>query len=169
MRRRGGLNRIGLLALALVLALGVMGLAYGAWVDDVYITGTLSTSSINAGLSCGTCSVQGTPANPTSISCSKTAPMTLNIEVTSAQQNVDYYCNFIVSNAAGSLPIKIASMSLTDSYTGVTEVIELLTVGTVIDPGQSATGRVHIHLTSAASVGANISTALAVTVARWNE
>jgi hypothetical protein len=60
-------------------------------------------------------------------------------------------------------------MSLTDSYTGVAKTIELLSVGDVIDPGLSATGRVHIYLTSADNAGEDLAVALAVSVARWNE
>jgi hypothetical protein len=166
--RRRGLNRIGILAIALILALGVMGAAYGAWVDEIYIEGSLSTSGVEATLNCDTCWEE--PDTPdTSIVCSGGSPMALNIEVYDAMEEVDYYCNFIVTNTSSSLPIKIADMSLTDSYTGVVKTIELLSVGDVIDPGLSATGRVHIYLTSADNAGEDIAVALAVSVARWNE
>ena len=91
------------------------------------------------------------------------------IEVSNAQLDTDYYCPFKVNNAVGSLPIKIASLSLTNSITGVTELIEDITVGTVIDPGTSATGKVHIYLTTDAMVGEDIPVTLEVTVERWNE
>jgi hypothetical protein len=154
--------------MALLLALGAMGTAYGAWVDEIYIEGTLSTGDISTSLDCGTC-WEEPETEDTDIDCTADSPMTLNIEVTNAMEDVDYYCNFTVSNATGSLPIKIESMSITDSYSGVTEVIEDLTVGTVIDPGNTATGKVHIYLTSGDSVGEDISVALAVSVERWNE
>ena len=184
MRRRGGLNRIGLLALALVLALGVMGLAYGAWVDDVYITGTLSTSNVNASLLCGACweEVGGieTDVADTDIDCSG-GSMTLNISVTNALPNVSYYCNFTVSNIDvdpfdpyESLPIKIQSVTLTTagSYTGITAtVVPISPAGTVLDPGQSAPGKVKISVAPDAPTTPpqNPVYTLAVTVARWNE
>jgi len=169
-RNRRGLNRIGILAMALLLALGAMGTAYGAWVDEIYVEGTLSTGDINAGLSCGNCYFVGESTDMTGIACNKTAPWTLNTNVYTALEGLDYYCNFTVSNLAGSLPIKIKSMDITGSYTGVTAVItDDLEVGDVIDPGNTATGKVHIHLTSAASAGANLTYTLAVTVERWNE
>jgi hypothetical protein len=177
-RNRRGLNRIGILAMALLLALGAMGTAYGAWVDEIYVEGTLSTGDINAGLSCGNRweEVNGVVIDvpDTDIDCSG-GSMTLTIDVTNAQFNATptlnphYYCEFTVSNATGSLPIKIEDMDITGSYTGVTEAIEDLTEGTVIDPGDTATGKVHIHLTSAASAGANLTYTLTVTVERWNE
>ena len=167
MRNRRGLNRIGILAMALLLALGAMGTAYGAWVDEIYIEGTLSTSSINASLTCGTPYYEGTPAETTDIDCTG-GSMTLTIDITNAQEDVDYYCPFIVSNDTGSLPIKIESMSITD-LTGVSEAIEDLTVGDVIDPGNTATGKVHIYLTSSEQVGENLAFTLEVSVERWNE
>lgn len=170
MRNRRGLNRIGILAMALLLALGAMGTAYGAWVDDIYVTGSLSTGDISAGLTCGTCWEE--PDTPdTDIDCAG-GSMTLTIDVTSALEDVDYYCNFIVSNAAGSLPIKIQSVTLTPlgTYTGVSAVLtDDLEVGDVIDPGISATGKVHISLTSGEQVDNNLAFTLSVSVERWNE
>ena len=164
--------------MVLLLALGAMGTAYGAWVDDIYIEGSLSTGDINAGLSCGNCweEVNGTPINvpDTDIDCSG-GSMTLNIDVTSAKFNITpilnthYYCDFIVSNSTGSLPIKIKSLNLTNPYSGVTTAIEDMAVGDVIDPGDTATGKVHIHLTSGDQVDKNLAFTLAVTVERWNE
>ena len=177
MRHRRGLNRIGVLAVALIIALGATGVAYGAWVDEITVEGHLSTSGINASLDCGECSLVGDPGDTgTYISCSApmtpTTPMTLNLYIYNAQQEIDYYCEFTVSNAADSLPIKIASMPITD-YTGVTAVITSgvgdLQVGDVIDPGQSATGKVHIYLTSVERVGQTLPFTLTVNVVRWNE
>jgi hypothetical protein len=44
--RRAGLKRIGLLAIALVLALGALGVAYAAWSDTITVTGTVYTGTI---------------------------------------------------------------------------------------------------------------------------
>jgi len=41
------MKRIGLLTLALVLALGSLGLAYAAWTDEITIQGTVDTGSVN--------------------------------------------------------------------------------------------------------------------------
>jgi hypothetical protein len=46
-RRRAGLKRMGLLALALVLALGALGVAHAAWTDSVYIEGTVYTGTLD--------------------------------------------------------------------------------------------------------------------------
>jgi len=164
--------------MALLIALGAMGTAYGAWIDEVYIEGTISTGDINAALACGDCweeVVEGVPIDvpDTDIDCTG-GSMTLTIDVTSALEDVDYYCSFIVSNTAGSLPIKIKTVTLTPSgtYTGVTAVFDDLT-GTVLDPGpgpgSTATGQVHIYVTSQTDPPQNPAYTLAVTVKRWNE
>jgi len=166
-RSRRGLNRIGVLAMALLLALGAMGTAYGAWSDEIYIQSTITTGDIDAGLACSTCWEE--PDTPgTDIDCTKTASMTLVIDIDDALEGVDYYCNFIVSNT-GSLPIKIKNLNITDISPGVAEAIEDLIEGTVIDPLSSATGKVHIHLTSDKQVGQDLAFTLSVSVERWNE
>lgn len=41
------MKRIGLICLALVLALGTLGATFGAWIDTVYIAGTVQTGSLD--------------------------------------------------------------------------------------------------------------------------
>lgn len=50
-RNRNGLKRIGVLALALVIALGALGVAYAAWTDSVYIGGTVNTGTLDIDIS----------------------------------------------------------------------------------------------------------------------
>jgi hypothetical protein len=50
-RNRAGLKRIGLLALALVIALGALGVAYSAWTDDLYIDSTVYTGTLDVDIS----------------------------------------------------------------------------------------------------------------------
>ena len=122
--------------MALLLALGAMGTAYGAWVDEIYIEGTLSTSDINTSLSCGTHSSE--------VSCVVSSAKTLTITLSNAPKG-DYYCYFKVNNAVNSFPIEVKSMNITNPYSGVTAVFDDLTL-TVINPGGTATGKVTIPL-----------------------
>jgi hypothetical protein len=46
-RNRTGLKRIGLLALALVIALGSLGVAYAAWTDTVYVSTAVQTGTLD--------------------------------------------------------------------------------------------------------------------------
>jgi hypothetical protein len=161
--RRRGLNRIGILAIALILALGAVGVAYGAWVDDIYIEGTLSTGDTIDGLGCGSCSPD---SGDSYITCTtSTDEMELNISIINAQPEIDYYCNFTFSNEADSWPVKITSMTLSNPYSdsGVSAVFDNLT-GMVIDPGHSVPGQVYIHLTDATELEQTLVFTLAVTV-----
>lgn len=45
------MKKIGLLCLALVLALGTIGVGYAAWTDTIYIEGTVDTGSLSIGFS----------------------------------------------------------------------------------------------------------------------
>lgn len=184
--RRRGLNRIGILAVALILALGAMGVAYSAWVDEIYIEGSLYTGDINASVTCGgACSeaLSGIPMDvpDTSASCSPTIyPMKLSFSVTNALPDVTYACSFNINNLDvdpfdqfESLPIKIDSVTLTPqgTYTGITASVIDLPSDPQIDPGQSAGGTVFISVAPDAptSPTQNPAYTLEVTVVRWNE
>jgi len=49
-RNRAGLKRMAVLALALVIALGAMGVGYAAWTDELYINGTVYTGTVDIDL-----------------------------------------------------------------------------------------------------------------------
>jgi len=46
-RGRNGLKRMGVLALAMVIALGALGVAYAAWTDSVTVEGTVETGTLD--------------------------------------------------------------------------------------------------------------------------
>jgi hypothetical protein len=181
--RRRGLNKIWILALALLIALGAVGVTYSAWTDDIYVTGSLGTSGINTVLSCnGTCweqiGEQVIDVQGTSITCGNPTvdPLTLTFTVTNATPNVDYYCNFTINNnIADTLPIKIVSVTLTPqetTYTGIIGTVPVKpAVDTQLDPGQSAGGTVKISVAPDAPTEPqqNPVFILEVTVKRWNQ
>ncbi|MBA7566767.1 hypothetical protein ES708_08463 [subsurface metagenome] len=139
MRNRRGLNKIGILAMALLLALGAMGTAYGAWVDEIYIEGTLSTGDIDTTLECGTHSSE--------VSCVVSSATTLTITLSDAPTG-DYYCYFKVNNAVNSFPVEVSTLNLSGSYTDVSTAIVDLSLFDVINPGDTATGKVTISLST---------------------
>jgi hypothetical protein len=163
MRRRGGLNKIGMLAIALIIALGAVGVAYSAWVDDIELTGTVSTGDVVDGLGCGSCS----PASGDScITCATSAnEMELTISVISPQPETDYYCDFTFSNEADSWPVRIIGMDLSNPYldSGVSVAFNNLS-GMVINPGTTVPGQVHIHLADTAEIEETLIFTLAVEV-----
>jgi hypothetical protein len=180
--RRRGLNKVWVLALALLVALGAMGVTYGAWTDEIYIEGSLATGDINASVTCNGVGYVVPSTPDTGITCASiiNEPMKLQFSVTNALPNLTYYCNFKINNLdlnAGdpfeSLPIKIDSVSLTpqDTYTGITASVINLPTDPQIDPGLSAGGTVRISVASDAPTNPtqNPVYTLEVTVVRWNE
>jgi hypothetical protein len=185
--RRRSLNKVWILALALLVALGAMGVTYSAWTDEIYIAGTLATSGINATLDCGSCwetvdnAIIDIP--DTSIMCTEDGQLAITIDIDNALAvnnhtdllPVDYYCSFTISNPAGSLPVKIQSFTPTPagSYPDVSAVLTNgagdVQVGDVIDPGDFATGKVHISLTSFASENLDLTYNPTFNLVRWNQ
>jgi hypothetical protein len=183
MRRRGGLNKIGILAIALIIALGAVGVTYSAWVDEIYIEGSLYTGDINASVGCnGVGSVVPDPYPiVTGITCNPVPneSMKLQFSVTNALPNRTYTCPFKVNNldddlskSFESLPIKVdeANSTLTaqGEYSGITASVNL-TSDPQIDPGGTGTGQVQIVVGPDATAGQNLVYILEVKVVRWNK
>ena len=159
MRRRGGLNKIGVLAIALLLAMGALGTSYGAWVDEIYIEGSFSTSGVNTTLACG--------GHSPEVSCG-TSDMTLNITVTDAPPD-GYYCNFTLDNtAAGTLPVKINSVNLSGVPSGFSVSVPASLTGYVIDAGDTLSDTIGITLTEDYSDSSG-SFNVTFNIVRWNE
>jgi hypothetical protein len=173
--RRRGLNKIWVLALALLIALGAMGVTYSAWTDDIYIDGSLYTGDINASVTCnGGCS--------TGIACDDVdgEPMKLTFTLENAAAGMDYSCNFLINNLNvdpdldfESLPFNIDGVSLTpdDTYpAGITAAVSNLPADPQIDPGNSAGGTVTISVAAGTTLPEDpVVYTLEVTVVRWNK
>jgi hypothetical protein len=106
LRKRNRFARLGLLSIALLLSLCVMGIGYAGWTDTASIDGTMHTGYIEVALSPGACSSNN-------ISCSVSAPHTLHIALTYPDPGT-YTCGFTVDNT-GTIPVKIQSIDIDSS------------------------------------------------------
>jgi len=106
LRKRNRFARLGMLSIALLLSLCVMGIGYAGWTDTVSIDGTMKMGYIEVALSPGACS-------SSNISCSLSAPHTLHITLTYPEPGT-YTCGFTVDNT-GTIPVKIQSIDIDTS------------------------------------------------------
>ena len=118
------MKKIGLLCLALVLALGTLGIGYAAWMDEVSFQGTAKSGYIEVVLSPGVCS------DP-KISCSVSAPHTLIVTLTNPGAG-NYTCSFTVTNT-GTIPVKIQSIVTSGAPAGVEVSVSGVAEGTQIE------------------------------------
>jgi hypothetical protein len=113
------MKKIGLLALVLVLALGVLGVGYAAWDHNLTVGATVYTGSAKAEFS-NTLMNAGAYNNPSNNECYATAvpdladPTILDVTVYHAfpgalVQNLPYY----ITNV-GDVPITVNSLTLSD-------------------------------------------------------
>lgn len=135
------MRKIGLLLIALMIALGATGVVFSGWTDTVYITGTAEVGFGEMWLGC---------SNNPPVYCDAYG-MKLDITVTATPETPtpagSYSCNFDMGNS-GSLPLKIQSIDVSDDLPAGTHV-SITVEDTQIDPGDVASGVVNIILDEA--------------------
>jgi len=169
-RKRNSFARIGALCVVLLIALGAMGTAYGVWSETFNIASMIETGLIDTELDwIGSECVP--PTSGTGIG-GYAEDMTLQVTVIKAQLNVDYYCYFNIDNYTGfgTLPVKIDSYDIDESYTGVVPEITGVVLGEQIDPGQTIyDSELHIYLTDATNQDQNLYFTVTISVVLWNQ
>lgn len=158
--RRNRFARLGVLSIALLLTLCVMGVGYAAWTDTVSIDGTVEMGYIGVVLSPGACS------DP-QITCSVSAPHTLVVTLTNPQAG-NYTCGFTITNA-GTIPVKIQSI-VTSGYpaelvsvSGVTEGMQIEQAGVYRDSFDGA-----VTVTVPTNCEGTFSFEVAFSFVQWN-
>ena len=165
------MKKIGLICLALVLALGVLGVGYGLWDKTVYIEGTVNTGEVNAIMSVGDCSDTEPPEKDvSSIECylDPNDNQVLIVTITNAYPSIDYYCNFDITNT-GTVPVIVNGYTVTSTLpVGATlEVPDF--VGTQIEPDLSVYGQLHVHLANDAEELTTYTFEVGIWLVQWNE
>jgi hypothetical protein len=149
------MKKIALLCLALVLALGALGVGYASWTDTIFVTGTVDTGTVLLGFSKTMCSEQPEFEGKdwvASIDCYLTGDMLCQIDYAGVPRQAYREAEFVLTNAypcwqtavvvdvcsCGTIPVKITELTITMEQVDCQDpetVIETLTwVGTT---GQS--------------------------------
>lgn len=148
---------MGMLSIALLVSLCVMGVGYSAWMETITVYGTVDTASWGGGLS-------DPVATSENISLSVEPPGTLDVSVSHAQTGTEYTGTFKVINA-GTVPINIESIVL-DLPPNVTASISGVSEGDQIDPGETKSAGVS---TSTSIDGRSYDFTVTFAFVLWNE
>jgi len=128
LRKRNRFARLGMLSIALLLSLCVMGVGYALWTDTAIVDGTVET-----GYWVGV--LDEPVAISQNITLSVTPPDTLNVSVSNAKVNTPYTGSFKVNNA-GTVPIKIGSIVF-DLPPDITASVSGVSTDDQIEPGET--------------------------------
>jgi len=154
---------MGVVCVALLMALGVMGVAYGHWSKTLDITSTLETGTMSANVSC----CDG--CTDSEISCNVVSNDELQFTVNNADVDFHYYCDFNIANT-GTIPVKIQSITKSGVPGTVTADITGVEVGDQIEQegadGDTVTGTVDVYL--AASTSQPFTFTVEIEVVQWN-
>jgi len=169
------MKKIGIICLALVMALGAMGLGYALWSEVLTISGTVQTGDIGAEWS-----VEAYGDNETKdvSSCVATGngSDTLTVTITGAYPCVGYYVDWNIEGT-GSVPIHFAAPSIDTANmpSGSTFTFTKMD-GTAIDwstvqlhDGDTQLGKLTVHLDNTAAENTNYSFSANLTYGQYNE
>lgn len=179
------MKKIALLCLALVLALGALGVGYSMWDKTLTINGTVNTGEVNACFTTAVSNDPGTTIDPgkdkhvgsTEVFCND--PGEEGNPFHACQQNIlvvvtnGYPCyestvNFTVDNI-GTIPVKVQSMTITNPNPEITVTWTGPAIGTQIEPGQHAPGDIHVHVEQSAAELTPYTFSAEIYLVQWNE
>ena len=159
------MRKIGLLTMALVLALGTLGVGYAVWTEDMEAEITLDTATVTATIEAGD-SWTAPACTYTSIKCEVDEHGVLQVTVTNAYPCIDYFQEFSINNE-GSIPWKISAITYEDVPSGMTVEIEDLAVGDQVNPGASKTGTLKVHLDDTIDQDETFEFSVTISVVQW--
>lgn len=158
-RRSSIWGKMGLLMLALVVTLGMMGVAYAKWADIVTINGTVTLGIISDPVYAT--SRYTNPSGGSISSCSAGNVLQVTID---PDDDYTYYAEFVVTNN-GDIPIKIQNILLEELPEGVTANVTLINRGDIIDPTKMIGGKVTI---STGTYNESFTFTVTIETVQWN-
>lgn len=170
------MRKIGLLLLALIIALGCSGVAYASWNNTLQASGTVNTGSFEQGfIACSTNDPPGTidPGKPQDVA-STVAQLACpenggwrKVLVTITNAYPCYYSEvyFTLKNH-GTTPARIASITITNPPELTVAVIEDL-VDVVLKPCATINGTVSVHVEQIATPGTTYTFTIEIKLVLW--
>ena len=173
------MKKFGLLCLALVLALGTLGVGYAMWYEDLYINGTVNTGEVYGYWSfCGCFDIESKDVGAISCQVDQVDPRILHITVTNG-----YPCYFgdceVEFTIGGTVPVIIEDIVITpDNFTmasangaddGELWVDVVDGIGLQLHPGQSTAQSFKVHVEQPAAQGAVYTFTIKNKLVQYNE
>jgi hypothetical protein len=184
------MKKIGLICLALVLALGTLGVGFALWSDSLYLEGTVETGTVNASWTACYCFDTGLDPNPDGSNKGKDVgstvcqidpedPHVLHVTVTNAYPSYWNDCEVEFTNT-GTIPFIIEGFSITpgagttlaDAYganNGQIWVAFIDGVGSQLEPGDSAGSSLKFHVEQCAEQLHTYTFTVEILVVQYNE
>jgi hypothetical protein len=169
------MKKIGILALALVLALGALGVGFALWSETLYIEGMVETGDLEADWILVGYGDTELPEKDVSYVDAYVCGKTLYITVYNAYPCIDYYVDFEIYNS-GTIPLHVCGFNYDLGNMGSGEadfvadfVIYISGASLQLHPGESLSFTLNIHLNNLAIQGETYWFTLDWVAAQYNE
>ena len=168
------MKKVTLIALALVLCLGAIGIGYAKWFDKLTISGIVETGELDAELSAHeSWDSENVTKDYSSINCTvdELNPKLLHVVVTNGYPSIDYYQTFDIKNT-GTIPFIVDNVTINrgnlPEYTDL-EILGVGPVGDQIHPGEEFLYTLWVHLNNDAGEGKTYWFTIEIFCTQWNE
>lgn len=166
---------MGLLFLALVIALGGIGVGYAMWDKTLFIDGTVNTGEVNAEFTAASGNDTGIDpgydkdvANCTVVIDAKDSQK-LHITINNGYPCYTCVITYTITNT-GTIPVMVQALTVPNPIPQVTVTwTPGIAVGDQIDPGDSRTGTISIHVEQIAGELATYTFDAEIYLVQWNE
>ena len=165
------MKKIGLISLALVLALGSLGVGFALWSDTLYLEGTIDTGEVEVCIvSIASDDTGLDPGYDKDVAWVETAIIdchTATITIHGAYPSYHTYVHF-TSLVGGTIPVRLQSINITNPDPCIT-VDAWDSIGEQRHPGEPADNTIYVHVEQCAEQNATYTFTVEFFYVQYNE